>query len=382
MRVAPRVPAPRETGRGVTATLLIALSALCATPAVAAASSASVAGTTIQYSAAPGEANDVHATPVAAGSFRIRDSVPLSAGSGCAPNGPNEVTCTAAGIDLVVFALGDGDDVLSAFDEYIGEEANPPVRATGGAGGDQLVAGVYTNTAFDGGPDADKVILGDGGGSATGGDGDDQLEAGIDFEGSLDGGSGDDTFALVGNRQTVTGGPGEDKASYFSWSQCCSPSAVQVALDGVANDGPAARDDIGGDVEVVEGGSGGDSLTGNGSANTLTGLGGSDTIDGKGGEDNLLGGDGDDRIVSSDGAQDSVICGRGTDSVDADLADLVSRDCERVSRPPGTPATGEPTPIASPAPLVVELARTQSASTARTNVGATAGTRALSLIHI
>ena len=372
MKVVSRVSAPRESRRGLAAALLLALGALALMPAAAAGSTASVAGTTIQYAAGAGESNDVHAEPVAAGSFRLRDAAVLDAGSGCAQNSASEVTCTAARIDRVSFALGDGDDVLSAFDTYLGEEANPPVQANGGEGGDQLVAGVYTNTAFEGGTGDDKVVVGDGGGSAQGGAGNDQLEAGVDFEGSLDGGSGDDTFALVGNRQAVSGGPGQDKASYFSWSQCCSPSAVRVALDGAANDGPAGRDDIGGDVEVIEGGSGGDSLSGNGVANTLAGLGGDDTIDGKGGEDNLFGGDGNDRIVSRDGAQDSVICGQGTDAVDADLADLVARDCENVSRPPGTPATGEPTPIVSPAPLVVELARTQAAPP-RSSTGATAG---------
>ena len=362
---------PRRGARGLCLPhlLVLALIVLLAAPAAAAASRASVTGTTIQYTAGADESNDVHAEPVAAGSFRLTDSAALAAGSGCTQDSPSQVTCTAAGVDKVAFDLRDGDDALSAFDNYIGEEAK--VEASGGAGDDRLVAGVYTNTAFDGGTGNDKVIVGDGGGSAAGGAGNDQLEAGVEFEGSLDGGSGDDTFALVGNRQTVTGGPGQDKASYFSWSQCCSPSAVRVALDGAANDGPFGRDDIGDDVEVVEGGSGGDALTGNGAANTLLGHGGADDLNGGAGADNHQGGAGNDRIDSRDSASDSVSCGPGQDSVAADLADLVGSDCESVSRPPGTPATGEPTPIDSPSPLVVELARTQT-SPPRANVGTTA----------
>ena len=394
MRVAPRVSAPRESSRGVAAVLLIALSALGAAPAAAGASSARIVDATIQYSSAPGERNDVHAEPVAAGSYRITDSVAISAGSGCRASGANGVTCTATRVDRVSFELGDGDDRLSAFDTYVGADAEARVEANGGTGRDQLVAGVYTNAALDGGADGDKVIVGDGGGSARGGDGSDQIEAAVDFEGSLDGGSGDDTFALVGYRQSVSGGPGRDTASYYSWSQCCTPGAVRVALDGAANDGPGGRDDIGGDVEVVEGGSGGDALSGNDAANTLSGLGGGDTLSGQGGDDYLFGEDGaddltggagtdylqggagDDRIDSRDGASDSVICGPGRDSVAADLSDLVASDCESVSRPPGTPETREPTPIVAPSPLVVELARTQSApprSSAQTTAEADRG---------
>ena len=357
----------------------LSLLVLLTAPASAAASRVSVDGTAIRYAAAAGEANDVHAEPVAAGSFRLRDSVALAAGSGCAQDGAREVICTAARVEKVTFELGDGDDALSAFDDYIGAEAEARVEANGGGGGDRLVAGVYTNATLDGGADDDEVIVGDGGGTARGGAGNDQLEAGVDFDGSLDGGSGDDTFALVGYRQSVSGGPGNDKASYFSWSQCCSPSGVTVTLDGSANDGPQGRDDIAGDIEVVEGGSGGDELSGNAAANTLSGLDGGDSLSGRGGDDHLFGGDGadelvggtgsdhhqsgagNDRVDSRDGAQDSVICGPGTDAVDADLSDLVASDCESVTRPPGTPETREPTPIATPAPLVVELARTQSA---------------------
>lgn len=370
---------PRPAYRRLPAIVLCALLATAALPATAYASTAAATGTTVRYSAGAGEANDVRAEPVDANSFRIRDSVAISAGAGCTQQADNVVVCSLAVVTVVAFGLGDGNDSLSAYETYA-DGGDVPVDADGGSGDDRLVAGVYTNADLDGGAGRDIVVVGDGGGSARGGDGDDQIEAGIDFAGSLTGGAGDDTFALVGYQQSVSGGSGRDMASYYSYSQCCIPSGVRVTLDGTANDGPAGRDSIGGDVEAVEGGFGTDELTGNATANTLIGRAGSDTLSGQAGDDHVYGEQGgdsltggagadyldggpeDDRIDSRDGGVDSVICGSGGDTVSADLEDLVARDCENVVRPPGTPETREPAPVSSPSPLVAEIARTQAAS--------------------
>ncbi len=131
----------------------------------------------------------------------------------------------------------------------------------------------------------------------------------------LDGGAGADV---------LQGGPGEDAASYAD-----AATGVRVTLDGRANDGaPGEGDNVDKDVEDVYGGPGDDMLTGDAGANTLDGGGGNDTITGGPGTDGLYGGGGNDVIHSRDGNVDTVDCGPGTDTVDADAFDLLT-GCER-----------------------------------------------------
>jgi hypothetical protein len=85
-----------------------------------------------------------------------------------------------------------------------------------------------------------------------------------------------------------------------------------------------------------------DRLLGTRGADRIRGLAGNDWIDGRAGWDRLHGGlgrdvvlgqEGSDRIaVHADRARDSVSCGPGFDTVNAELADLVATDCELVSR--------------------------------------------------
>ena len=106
-----------------------------------------------------------------------------------------------------------------------------------------------------------------------------------------------------------------------------------VALAAVAAAAEAAR---------VVGGSGDDRLVGTPGADTIDGLGGRDRIFGLAGADFLHGGPGRDTIdagggadqvaVAYDGARDVVSCGPGADLVNADLLDVIARDCELVGR--------------------------------------------------
>jgi BNR repeat-like domain/RTX calcium-binding nonapeptide repeat (4 copies) len=65
----------------------------------------------------------------------------------------------------------------------------------------------------------------------------------------------------------------------------------------------------------------------------IRGLAANDLIDGGTGRDRLLGGVGADRLITSgDRWKDSVSCGSARDIVNADLRDVVSDDCEVVSR--------------------------------------------------
>lgn len=220
----------------------------------------------------------------------------------------------------------------------------------GGAGEDTLVGDANDNR-LDGASGADTV---------SGNDGADTLLAGADGFGvpgtadTINGGAGNDVF-LAGNGttfggtgdggDTFNGGGGIDRADYSN-----RQAEVDVSLDGVANDGEDGElDNIEADVENVTGGSGGDTLIGNEADNRLHGGdgNGADTITGGDGDDRIFGGygftdeddgidlldgqNGDDEIYSRDDAAETVECGAGTDSTDADLtgpnADTLN-DCE------------------------------------------------------
>jgi len=95
-------------------------------------------------------------------------------------------------------------------------------------------------------------------------------------------------------------------------------------------------------AKTVVGTNGPDRLVGTARADTLSGRGGADVLAGGAGNDLLVGGAGRDRIDAGtgsdlvateyDGARDSVVCGRGVDTVTADPVDRVAADCELVAR--------------------------------------------------
>jgi RTX calcium-binding nonapeptide repeat (4 copies) len=72
-----------------------------------------------------------------------------------------------------------------------------------------------------------------------------------------------------------------------------------------------------------------DLILGRGGHDYLEGRAGGDFLDGGVGRDLVFGGAGNDRIaVHADGARDAVFCGPGHDLVNAELQDVVGRDCE------------------------------------------------------
>src|SRR5688572_21710448 len=76
-----------------------------------------------------------------------------------------------------------------------------------------------------------------------------------------------------------------------------------------------------------------DTIFGRDGRDRIAGEAGADFLSGGGGRDAIDGGPGADRVVAQyGGSRDRVRCGRGTDLVNADLADLVAGDCELVSR--------------------------------------------------
>jgi len=124
----------------------------------------------------------------------------------------------------------------------------------------------------------------------------------------LEGGDGDDTLIGGGGPDDLFGGPGTDLASYEDRG---APVHVNLAEPG--NDGePGENDYVREDVERVEGGSGDDTLLGDGKANVLLGRAGNDRLAGAEGDDLLVGGSGNDQL-SGDVGNDTLFGSGGND---------------------------------------------------------------------
>jgi Ca2+-binding RTX toxin-like protein len=82
----------------------------------------------------------------------------------------------------------------------------------------------------------------------------------------------------------------------------------------------------------LRGTAGADIMRGRAGADVLYGLAGNDTLIGGTGKDRLHGGTGNDTLSARDGLRDTITCGTGRDTVNADPVDRVANDCERVLR--------------------------------------------------
>jgi Ca2+-binding RTX toxin-like protein len=167
-------------------------------------------------------------------------------------------------------------------------------------------------------------------GTLQGGSGNDVLTARVG-EAELRGGAGDDSLEGREGSQILAGEAGTDTADYTGHSS----DAVDVSLDGVANDGirDFEFDNVLPSTENVLGSGGGGVLVGSAAANRLEGGAGSDDIDGGAGADVLLGFGGDDVLRSADRRRDSRLdCGTGLDRAFADHQDPIAQ-----AKRPGAP---------------------------------------------
>ncbi|MFA9271548.1 MAG: hypothetical protein ACEQSX_12465 [Baekduiaceae bacterium] len=236
-----------------------------------------------------------------------------------------------AGIDTVTYnrrtkpvyaSIGDGDD-----DGAPGEadEIRASIeRLEGGTGADTLV-GTYRRERLDGGAGADEIrgtttftptFYGSAPDEMVGGAGNDTMRSGTASD-YVNAGDGDDRLIVAPTDlgDYFDGGSGVDTADF---SQRTSPVTITV--------GTTVRST----VEIVIGGQGGDTLTGNGDANTLVGGPGDDTLNGAGGTDHLEGGADRDILDggrANIGEADSLDCGEGPDRYAPDPADALT-DCE------------------------------------------------------
>jgi len=176
-------------------------------------------------------------------------------------------------------AGGDGDDRIdggtgSDVASYAGAGAAVTVslrvttaQATGGGGSDTLIAveGLI-------GSSFDDVLIGDGGNN------------------SLVGGLGNDVIRDEAGTDLIDGGSGIDTLDHGAYNGALTINLISQSSQ---DTGAAGSDTIRG-IENVIGGSGGDTLTGNGFANVLNGAGGDDVLAGGAGNDTLIGGAGID----------------------------------------------------------------------------------------
>lgn len=405
-----------------TAGAALAAALALASPAAAATAALSPDGQYLEIvETTPGEANDVRLSVTVNGLgtqvIELFDGVGNVPGAGCFTVGAR-LRCADPGLQVRV-RTGGGDDRVSiddttlgfgegaldidlgdGNDTYVAEDEQGRATVQGGPGNDQLTGGTMADV-LDGGPGDDTVRGFQGTDVVRGGDGSDTVSG--------------DTFSEKGVfADVVDGGPGADTLVDYRFSgDAARAPAIDVSLDGQANDGRAGEGDNIGGVERIDAGSAG-SFTGDdaanefvapqtGAAGTLRGLGGDDvliagdangdTVDGGAGNDTVEGGFGDDRIIGGpgrdaiagdrksrcnemacdalvagndtiearDGEVDSVSCGVGADRVIADPDDVVASDCETVDRAAITPPGGKaPDGGAKKAALTVRAGKLRS----------------------
>jgi Ca2+-binding RTX toxin-like protein len=235
-------------------------------------------------------------------------------------NGDTDADVTIGDTETFSLYGGGGNDTLLA-------KGDARVTFQSGGGGDDTLIAGDDGESLDGGKGNDVLNAGDGDDYLHGGGGADMMSGGYG-EDSITPGPGDDVvdagpgndnvyfYTAPDGADTVTGGYGSDYVGYSSRT-----NGVTVSLDGVAGDGePGENDNIGADVESLDGGSGNDTLTGNALDNSISGFDGFDTIRGGDGSDAIsdgtgndfiYGGAGDDFLWSNDG--DDTVSGEGGD---------------------------------------------------------------------
>jgi Ca2+-binding RTX toxin-like protein len=147
----------------------------------------------------------------------------------------------------------------------------------------------------------------------TGGGSNDVITGGPGND-TLNGLAGDDYFDGQDGADTINGGVngfGGDLVDYSS-----RDAAIRILFDGIANDGVVNEgDNLGSDIENVNGGFDNDYIIGNTSDNVLNGGPGDDELDGQAANDTLNGGFGDDRVDGGPGI-DTLTGARGDDTLD------------------------------------------------------------------
>jgi len=346
--------------RSVVSTSSIAVLLVLVLPAIhASAGTVSVQGGNpyfrVIYSAPLGEHNDLTVTGSADTTNTFHDTAGVTAGSGCTQVDADTATCPA---DYTEVHLRDLSDIVHL-------EGTAGAALYGEGGDDQLYGG-SAGVRLDGGPGADIMKTGSGGGYVWYGDrgapvnvtldgiandgeagegdnvianvvyggGGDDTFVGNSSSNKFDGRWGNDTMRGRGGNDDLIGGPDADVEYGGTGNDILS---VKDGLSTGGDDhffGQGGDDSITGDVgnDVLAGGAGNDTIDGVEGSDTERGGPGVDSLRGGNGDDQLSGGADDDTLNSADNGQpDSDVCGTGTDTVTPDASDSVAADCENVT---------------------------------------------------
>ena len=140
--------------------------------------------------------------------------------------------------------------------------------------------------------------------------------------------------ADVGKRIQLRVSAGNAAGSTSALSKISSKIAATAPATGPRKlTGTAKADRLtgGAGADTIRGAGGNDRIAGGAGADQLYGDGGNDRIDAGTGRDKVWGGAGNDTILAADGAVDTVNCGPGKDSVQADRNDIVI-GCEKITQ--------------------------------------------------
>lgn len=248
-------------------------------------------------------------------------------------NDGNDAFTGGDGVDT--YNGGNGTDTVSFADAVGTVDATVGGSATDGSPGNNVESIPATVENLTGGPESDTLngdanantlTGGYGADTLNGNDGHDVLAGGPSDEdatyygaNALDGGNGNDTLKATG-WEVMVAEAGEDTYQGIGGlgatvDYTARSGAVNASLDSTPNDGDIAsneKDNIQGNI-YVEGGSGNDTMSGNGSVNSFRGNGGNDTLSGGAGSDNIDGNDGNDVIDGGTGS-DYLQGSAGTDT--------------------------------------------------------------------
>lgn len=164
-----------------------------------------IEGSSIVFSAAPGEQNNVAIgdNTLSRDFFVISDgNQPVTVQAPCTVHQTSETTaiCPAARIAVVALDLGDGDDTLEQYTGGDNTAKELPLTVALGEGDDMYSYFARVPAKVDGGAGTDIVTTGDAADLVLGGEGADDL-GGSSGKDRIDGGPGDDS---------LTGGDGAD----------------------------------------------------------------------------------------------------------------------------------------------------------------------------
>ncbi len=213
-----------------------------------------------------------------------------------------------AGVDTLTGGAGD--------DTYIVDDAGDVIVETDGQGADAVLASV--NYVLATGVSVEELETSDASGTSS-------LELqGNEFAQTLLGNAGDNILEGGGGADLLSGGTGTDTATYRH-----SAAGVSIDLTLASQLGGDAQGDSYISIEIYEGSTYADTLTGAAAADHLRGIAGDDSLSGLGGADTLDGGAGTDTLDGGAG-DDSLVGGAGDDTyyVDSqgDTVDEVSDD--------------------------------------------------------